>query len=310
VEERQIQVLIEQANVQRGLNNHRGAIELLQRALSLDPDHARAHATLALALLGARRLPGAGIEARMALHLDGNDNFCHYAAAHVMLAERKLDEAWQHCQVAIQSDERDADDHVLGASIRSLRREYTEARQLLETALEMEPGHTGALTKLARMELEARNHEAAAGYAEQALRSSPSDSDAHIVAGLIDLARGDHASAEGHARFALNQDSTDRDAIHLWAAIKAHRSPILGLWWRFHMFVSMRTEAGELSLLIGSFVVVEILTILAGHFDYDRIKALLDWGWLGFCAYTWFAPELFKRMLASDLGTVALDPDF
>ena len=91
MEDRQIQILIEQANVQRGLSNWRGAIELLQRALSLDPDHAHAHATLALALLGARRLPGAGIEARMALALDGNDPFCHYAAAHVMLAERKLD---------------------------------------------------------------------------------------------------------------------------------------------------------------------------------------------------------------------------
>lgn len=310
MEDRQIQILIEQANVQRGLSNWRGAIELLQRALSLDPDHAHAHATLALALLGARRLPGAGIEARMALALDGNDPFCHYAAAHVMLAERKLDDAWAHALVAIENETHDADNHVLGAAIRDLRGEKTEARELLERALELQPGHTGALIKLARIELAARNHEAAAGYADQALRSSPSDSDAHVAAGLIDLARGDHASAEGHARFALSQDSTDRDAIHLWAAIKAHRSPILGLWWRFHMFVSMRTEAGELGLLIGSFVVVEILTILAGHFDLDRIKSLLDWGWLGFCAYTWFAPELFKRMLANDLGTVVLDPDF
>lgn len=310
MEDRQIEILIEQANVQRGLSNWRGAIDLLQRALSLDPDHAHAHATLALALLGARRLPGAGIEARMALGLDGNDSFCHYAAAHVLYAERKLDDAWAHCLVAIEADQSDPETHVLGAAIRNLRGETTEARELLQTALELEPGHTAALTKLARMELEARNHDAAAGYAEQALRSSPSDSDAHIAAGLIDLARGNPASAEGHARFALGQDATDEGAIHLWAAIKAHRSPLLGLWWRFHMFVSMRTEAGELSLLIGSFVVVEILTILAGHFDLDRIKSIFDWGWLGFCAYTWFAPELFKRMLANDLGTVVLDPDF
>jgi hypothetical protein len=36
----------------------------------------------------------------------------------------------------------------------------------------------------------------------------------------------------------------------------------------------------------------------------------LEWGWLAFCAYTWIAPGLFKRMLERDLGSVVLDPDF
>lgn len=310
MEERQIEVLMEQADVQRRLSNWRGAIDLLQRALSLDPDHARAHASLSLALLGARRLPGAGIEARMSLSLDGNDAYCHYAAAAVMAAERKLEDAWAHCLVAIETETDDIDARVLGAHIRGLRNETAEARVLLEEALELQPNHTEALTGMARLELEAHRYDVAQHYIDQALRADPSDHEAHVVAGYIALVRKDPDAAEGHARFVLGQDATDQEAIRLWAAIKASRSLVLGLWWRFSAWVSLRSETGQLAMMLGAFVLVRIAIILASHFDLDRIEAALTWGWLGFCAYTWFAPELFRWMLQRDLGTVVLDPEF
>src|SRR6188474_450612 len=129
-EERQVQVLMEQASTQRRLGNWRGAIDLLQRALALDPDHAHAHAALSLSLLGAQRVSGAAIEARMALALDGNDTYCHYAMAAVLRAERKLDDAWTHCMIVLESDNQDVDVRVLGAQIRHLRGERTEALEL------------------------------------------------------------------------------------------------------------------------------------------------------------------------------------
>lgn len=310
MEQRQVEVLLEQADVQRRLANWKGAIELLQRALAYDPNHARAHASLALALLGARRVAGAGVEVGLALVFDADDPFCHYAAAEVRIAERKLDDAWSHCLVAIHAASHDADYHVLGARIRHLRGELAEARELLAEALEREPGHTDALVELARIALEARELEAAARHAEEALQGSPTDVDAHVVAGMIDLVRGDDASAENHARFALHQDSTDDGALHLWAAIKARRSPVLGVWWRFHAWVSIRSERGQLGLLIGSFVAVRIAIILAWHFELDALEAFLGYAWLGFCAYTWFAPALFRKLLERDLGTVVLDPDY
>ena len=58
-DDRQIDVLIGEADRRRALGDWNGAIDLVRRALSIDPDHARAHAALALALLGARRLHGA-----------------------------------------------------------------------------------------------------------------------------------------------------------------------------------------------------------------------------------------------------------
>jgi tetratricopeptide (TPR) repeat protein len=312
MEDRQVEALLEQADAQMRLSHWRGAIDLLRRALAIDPDHARAHAMLALALLGAKRLAGAEIEAQLALGLGlgSSDPLCHYAAAAVRRAQRRLDEAWEHCEVALTADSTDVDIYVLGAGIRDLRGEVSEARALLARALELEPSHAGALTRFARLELDAHRFEEAARYVEQALRAKPDDLDAHVVAGLVDLVRGDDAGAEGHARFALTQDATDLDALQLWAAIKARRSFTLGLWWRLNAWISLRSEGGQVALLIGSFVVVQVAIILATAADLPLLEEVLGWAWLGLCAYTWIAPELFKRMLQRDLGTVVLDPDF
>jgi tetratricopeptide (TPR) repeat protein len=310
MEEREVEALIEQADVQMRLAHWRGAIDLLRRALAIDPDHARAHAMLAFALLGAKRLAGAEIECRLALALDGNEPFCHHAAAAVLRAQRKLDEAWAHCQIALEADGTDADVHVLAAGIRDLRGEISEARALLAGALALEPTHAGALTRFAGLELDAHRYDEAARYIGEALRARPDDLEAHVVAGLVALVRGDDAGAEEHARFALSQDATDRDALGLWAAIKAHRSWTLGLWWRLNAWISLRSEGGQIAVLIGSFMIVQIALILAVAADLELAEKILYWGWLGFCAYTWIAPGLFKRMLERDLGSVVLDPDF
>ncbi|HEX7841116.1 MAG TPA: tetratricopeptide repeat protein, partial [Kofleriaceae bacterium] len=153
MEARQISILLEQAEVQRRLGNHRSATELAQRALAIDPDHAVAHATLAVILLDARRLPGAGIEVRIALGLDGNEPYIHRVAAAVLSAERKLDDAWAHCLIAIQAPAPVPEAFVLAARVRALHGDRAHARELLEEALAIDADHTGALTQLARLEL-------------------------------------------------------------------------------------------------------------------------------------------------------------
>jgi len=310
MEDRQITVLLEQAEVQRRLGNHRGAIELVQRALTLDPDHAQAHATLAFTLLGAKRLPGAGIEVRLALGLDANDPYIHHVAAAVLAAERKLDDAWAHCLIALDGPVASPENYVLGARIRTLSGDRARARELLLEALELDAAHTGALTQLARLELDAGDRAAASRLAAQALESDPADREAHVVAGLVALASGDSAGAEQHARFVLGQNAMDEDGLALWTAIQARRSWLLGVWWRWNTWISRGDERRRVALLIGMFVVARIAIIITDELDYDGLSRMLTLAWLGFCAYTWFAPELFRRMLAHELGTVRLDPDF
>lgn len=310
MEARQITVLLEQAEVQRRLGNHRGATQLVQRALSIDPDHAAAHAALALILLGARRLVGAGLEMRTALALDGNAPYIHRVAAAVLVAERKLDDAWAHCLVALEDSTVTPAALVLGAQIRALLGDHVRAKELLHEALAHSAMDTGALTALARLELLTGDRREAARIIELALESDPASHGAHLVAGLVDLARGDTASAEQHARFVLHQDATDHDGLTLWASIQARRSWLLGAWWRWNMWMSLRDERRRIALSIGTFVIAQVAIIVSDELGHRALSRALTLGWLGFCAYTWIAQPLFRRMLARSLGTVRLDPNF
>ncbi|HVK73593.1 MAG TPA: tetratricopeptide repeat protein [Kofleriaceae bacterium] len=310
IEERQIERLLELSDRLRSLSDWDGAIDALKRALALDPDHARAHAALALALLGARRLQGASIEARLALASDGGDPFCHHAAAAVLCAERKLDDAWAHCLVALEVESADVDVYVLGAHIRELQGRLDLARELLERALELEPVHVGALTALAEVELADGAIDRATARVDEALAAEPGSVDAHVIAGFVALRRGDVAGAEEHARFALGEDAADHGALRLYTAVKARRSWTMGLWWRFNSWLTLRSQRGQIAILLGSFVLIQLATIVAEAVGADDVAGALDLLWLGFCAYTWVAPFMFRRMLQRDLEKIVLRDDF
>lgn len=307
---RQISVLLEQAERQRRLGNHRGATELAQRALSLDPDHAEAHAGLALILLDARRLSGAGIEMRAALALDGNDPYIHRVAAAVLIAERRLDDAWKHCLIAMQDGPRGPAALVLGARIRELQGDPAQARELLLEALALEAGDVDAMTELARLTLAAGDRDEAARLIREALAADPADRDAHVVAGYIDLARGDQASAEQHARFVLHESADDQGGLRLWTAIQARRNWLLGAWWRMNAWLTLGSDRRRLGLLLGEFVLVQVAIIITDELGFEAAPRLLGFAWMGLCAYTWFAPYLFQRMVERSLESVRLDPEF
>jgi Flp pilus assembly protein TadD len=294
----------------RRRGNWDGAIDVLRRVLTEDPDHARAHAALALSLLGARRIQAAEIEARAGLGLDGGAPFCHFAMAAVLRAHRRLDDAWTHCLVSIEDDVVDPESLVLGASIQELRGHGDEARALLARALEADPERADTLTALARFELGQGQLDDATRHAREALESEPDNLDAHVVAGWVALRRGDVDDADGHARFALHADAADHDALQLWCAVKARRSLVLGAWWRWNAWTSQRSERSQLVVWIGSYVVAQVAMIIAGALDADGLQAGLGIAWLAFCAYTWIAPTFFRRMLQRDLGKVELSKDY
>jgi tetratricopeptide (TPR) repeat protein len=306
---RQIALLLEQAEVQRRLGNHRGATELAQRALTLDPDHAVAHASLAAILLGARRQAGAAVEIRLALGLDAHDPYIHRIAAAVLGSQRKFDDAWAHCLIALESDP-PPEAFVIAAEIRRLQGERDHARELLHEALEKAPGHVGALTELAELELGAGHRDHAARLIELALESDPADRDAHVAAGLIALARGDAAAAEQHARFVLGQSATDRRGLELWAAVQARRSWLLGAWWRWAVWTSLQDDRRRIALAIATFVVVRVAVIITDELGLGGVSSALRVIWLALCAYSWFAPVVFERMVTRSLQTVRLDPEF
>jgi tetratricopeptide (TPR) repeat protein len=309
MEDRQLAALFSQAETCRRAHNWHAAIELLRRVLASDPDHANAHASLALCLLGARRPHAAAVEAGLALGSQPESPFCHYAAAAVCRAQRKLDEAYKHCLVAIDGGD-GLDARVLAASIKALQNDRAGARALLLEALAISAEHTGALTQLARIELHEGKLDEARRRIELVLTLDPSDAEAHVVAGYVALARGEVSEANDHVRFVLAHDAASQSALELLTAIKARKNPLLGAWWRWNVFIGLRTDTSQLGILLGSFIVVRLVVILLGELGHEGAESLVTQIWLAFCAYTWFAPAIFRWLLERELKTVKLRDDY
>jgi Tfp pilus assembly protein PilF len=309
MESAQLGRLIAAADDQRIRGNLDAAIETLRRVLSIDPEHARAHASLAIALVDADRLHAAEAEVGAALLADGNDAYCHYAGAFVCLAQRRLDDAWKHCMVALEESE-NVPALVLASSVQRLRGDAARAREQLGRALELAPADPHVLRELARLELADRDFGAAARAIDDALRASPESVESHVLAGHIALARGDQEAADRHLRIALQARPDRREVIQLLASVKARRSPLLGPWWRFNSWIAQGSGTRTTALLIATFILVRVAIIVADHFDADRLAAGLHLAWLGFCAYTWVGPALWRRMVQQELQTVRLRDDY
>lgn len=288
----------------------REAVELLRRALVLDEEHAYAHAMLALALLVPGRLLGADAESRRALELAGGSPYCHYARAATSFARGNFDEAWTSCAVALggglelgNQPETEVAVHVLGAKIRQARGETELARELIERAIAWMPQRVSTRVEAAKLELAAGRLEIAARHANEALRRAGTDLAANVVAGEIDLRTGDLAAAERHAQFALLQDSSDHEALRLWAAIKSRKRPATGWAWRALVWLATRDDRQQNGLLVGSFLVVQLLMILANAAGLPGVQGKLVWVWLAFVLGVYYGPVGLHKLVSADAGT-------
>ncbi len=89
-----------------------GAINSLRQLLSDDPEHAEAHALLALCLLMMRRAFAAEREAGLALAADPQLEFAHYVAARVAMARRRFKLAEKHLDQVLELNPQEAGYHL------------------------------------------------------------------------------------------------------------------------------------------------------------------------------------------------------
>jgi hypothetical protein len=146
--------------------------------------------------------------------------------------------------------------------------------------------------------------------AQAALGHAPELVAAHVLAGRIALQRGDARTTREHVGAALRADPGDQGALWLLTGLKARENPLLGLWWRLQVLLGEGGSGRSLAILLGMLVVVRVAIIVAEACERPGLALLLSYAWLGFCLYTWAAPELFRRMLQRELATVDLKPGF
>lgn len=302
--------LLQHAQDQLARGQVEASIETLAALLGSDPDHADAHALLALCLVRRKRLHAARLEAERSVALDPEGLLPHLAAAAVASADRRFDVAEGHLRMARTVDPESAAVEIQLARLYMYWGKAMDAATHAAQAIALEPDDPDALALAGEIALNRGDAAEAARYARDALEADPEHVDGLVLIGQCELAAGNAAAAREHALWALQLDPTDAGALALLCAIKARESLWLGLWWRFQSFIMSGSGTRTILLLLGMFLVYRVAEILLEHAGRRDIADALRIAWLAFAAYTWVAPEWFRRTLRKEMDEVRLKPDF
>lgn len=298
------------ARLQLARGDLRGALETLRRALAEDPEEAHAHALLALVLLALKRPHAAAHEAGLALGLAPELPLAHSTAASVALAQRRFPDAERHITRLLELEPDSADPLLLQARLLGLRGERARRREVLERAVALAPEDPDALVALGEDALERGDLKEAEARAREVLTLQPESQEALVLMGQVWLRRGRVEEAREHALWVLRQDATDTGALRLLASLKARQNPLLGLWWRYAMFMGELGSTRGMVVLLGAFVAYRFATLAARDLGQPGLASVIQLVWLALVVYSWVGPALFQRMVRQELETVRLDPRF
>jgi tetratricopeptide (TPR) repeat protein len=196
------------------------------------------------------------------------------------------------------------------AELYQLTGRLAQSREPLEKALELAPDDASNLVAMAQFHRASGHWDQAHQFARQALQADPSNAGAVVVLGHLLLREGDINGARDHAIWALQENATNVAALHLLTAVKARSNVFLGAWWRFNSWMNERSATRAIVLLLFMFVVYRVVVITLATQGYPQVAQMIDWAWLAFAAYTFAAPQIFKRLLDKELVQVKLSKEF
>ncbi|MBB5133413.1 tetratricopeptide (TPR) repeat protein [Thermocatellispora tengchongensis] len=233
---------IERARTLLGLRRPAEAERELRGVLARDPQHAAAHALLALALSGRGATAEAVREAREAVRLAPENWLPHYVAGQVHYRARHAAEALAAAEAALSL----APEHVpvweLLARVHVLRGRWPQVAEAARHGLAIDPQHAGLVSLLALALTMLGDAEGARAAAAQALRIDPESPTAHLVSGRAELAFGDPRRAAEAFREVLRLDPGFHQARDLLVTALKRRNPLYrpltrlrrrfrGRWW-------------------------------------------------------------------------------
>lgn len=287
----------------------RRAIDQLKQVLGTDPDDADAHGLLAVALLQDRRRHAAEAEARLAMALEPESVQALRAFVLVQVHLDRPGEAQPALELLQALQPESADTWMLSAHAVRVRGERQAAWEALQRALALAPDDPDVLAAVSRHMLWNNRLVEARRYAMEAMSASAQSSEAREALAWVLLREGQVEEARQLVVSLLRDHPGSQSALGLMASVKARQSPFLGLWWRWNVrMVAMGNQA--VVVLLGVFVLYQLGRLALGDLGHEDLMGLLEITWLGLCAYTWFAPAVFKNMLDKELAQVKLREDF
>jgi len=287
---------------------YKDAEAALRQALAEDPNYARAHALLALALYRQDRDAEALQQAQNAVGLAPDESFNHYMLALALLALDRVDEGETAITEALRLDPEDPDYHATSCNVYIQRKDWPKALKAAETGLRFDPEHVQC-TNLQGMALVKLGRKDEAGKAiAKALARDPENALTHANQGWALLHRGEQEQAFVHFREALRLDPMSGWArAGIVEALKA-RNIIYRLMLRYFLWMSALTSE-EQAGVIGSLVAFRMAmsAIASGSCLLQILFLPLDFLYRLFAALSWTARPFFALLLRFDrLGRLAL----
>jgi tetratricopeptide (TPR) repeat protein len=283
----------------------------LRRALVHEPNHASAHAFLALALLAqtiparsqASRLEEALHESRRAVALQPDNVLGYTAFAWACLAARKSDDALRAAAQVLRLDPQSAQGWLLTSQGWFQKRDWSKALQAAEGGLRIDPRSVGLLNNRSYALIMLGRSPEAAGSTGQALSLDPQSDAAHTNRGWLALQQSDPSAALTHFREALRLDPLNEPARQGFLAALQSRNPLYRFLVRFSLWMARFTRAEALVVVYGLASVSAVLGMAARIF-FPLYLLYLPWRFLYSCYvfFSWISDALFYLLLRFNRG--------
>lgn len=253
--------------------NPEQAVQMLRRALSLEPNVARYHGLMAMALSHLKRYRAAEHEAKLALHIDPEDLTAQIALGTVYHALGRYQQALQAFWQCVRQDPQNA---LLWASVGAVNlslERYEEAEQAARQALQLDPENQVALGVLAESLRARGRHEEAERLALQGLSRDPEDELMHTIRAWAALQRNDLQTATEHSLTALARDPENEDAKRvLLLAHSAHRR-WMRPYVRFLLWLARFRTPYRIAMFVGGYAFINLL-LRTGRQYIERVPSI------------------------------------
>lgn len=225
--------LIDQAEELSDKGLYDTAHDLLQKALTLAPQHPSGHALLALNTWRQDKNKEAHQIVQTALELGPDWPYVHYVAGSICLSLSDTVTAEKHFREGIRLNNEYSPNFLGMAEYYEQIKKPKKALEYLDQALERNPEHVYALTMRGRILYDIGQPKKAESEARRALQINPEDYGACILMALIKVEQGKLDESRELAILALQQYPKDEVALTLLVQINSHRNPFLKFFWLF-----------------------------------------------------------------------------
>ncbi len=293
----------------------RGRFEQAEKELRLalveEPIYARAHAWLALSLVGQARYSEAISEAQRAIHLDPLDAYGFYVLSIALHDANRFSEADQAIEECLRLDPENATYLGRKGRLRYARSDWAGALAAANEGLRVNAEHVEC-TNLRAMSLVKLGRSDLAGEAlSAALAKDAENPHTHANRGWQLLQAGDHRQALVHFREALRlQPDLELAREGILAALKG-RYWVYRLLLQFKFQMSRLGRKGQMAVVVGGYLGYRVLgSFAAQHPAVGPYVQPLLWAYVLFVLLTWVADpvsNLFLRM--NRFGKLVLSRD-